>query len=264
MMSRLSCPIRRLASVAAGALILSGCAARLAQPVDLPATSAPGLTGKIAARPGRPGFVVAAPHGGSDLNTDDMAVEIARRTGFGLVVATGFSFEPGGGPEPARRYQVNRPLEGVPGRPAAEHVASEGARHVYEAYEQRVLEAAQGPLRFYAEIHGNNRKECAGQIEIATVGVDRELALRLRALAELIRDAHLRTNREVQRLDVLIEPADAVTFRASGAKRDGILRLPQRALHIELPRCARRDWRETYTAVLAEFLLQATSLPVGR
>ena len=240
-------PIRRLASVGAGALLLYGCAAPLAQPVESPATTsvtAPPTTsvtlpgGKIAARPGRPGFVLAAPHGGSDLNTDDMAVEIARRTGFGLVVATGFSMEPGAGDEPARS--------------------------VYETYERRVLETAQGPLRFYAEIHGNNRQECAGQIEIATVGVDRELALRLRALAELIRDAHLRANREVQRLDVLIEPADTVTYRASGAKRDGILRLPQRALHIELPRCARRDWREAYTAVLADFLQQASSLPVGR
>ena len=254
-------PARRLASVAASTLLLHGC---VAQPVGIPTSVGAPARGHIAARPGRPGFVVAAPHGGSDLNTDDIAVEIARRTGFGLVVATGFALEPGGGAEPARRYQVNRPLEGVPGRPAAEHVPTEGARHVYEAYEKRVLEAAQGTLRFYAEIHGNNRKECAGQIEIATVGVDRELALRLRTLAELIRDAHLRVTRDVQRLDVLIEPADTVTYRASGAKRDGILRLPQRALHIELPRCARREWRETYTAVLAEFLLQATSLPVGR
>ena len=263
-MIRISRQTRRLASVAVGTLILSGCAARLAEPVDAPVTSSTLSPGRIAARPGRPGFVVAAPHGGSDLNTDDMAVEIARRTGFGLVVATGFSMEPGGGPEPARRYQVNRPLEGVPGRPPVEHVPSEAARQVYDAYEKRVLEAAQGPLRFYAEIHGNNRQDCAGQIEIATVGVDRELALRLRALAELIRDAHLRANHEIQRLDVLIEPADAVTYRASGAKRDGILRLPQRALHIELPRCARRDWREIYTSILADFLGQAVSLPVGR
>ena len=233
--------------------MLYGCAA---QPVDLPEAATPG---HIATRPGRPGFVVAAPHGSSDINTDEIAVEIARRTGFGLVVATGFSMEPDATAPAGRRYQVNRPLEGVPGRPAAEHVPTDAALRVYQAYEKRVLEAAQGPLRFYAEIHGNNRKECAGQIEIATVGVDREFALRLRTLAELIRDAYLRSNREIQRLDVLIEPVDAVTYRASGAKRDGILRLPERALHIELPKCARRDWRETYTAILADFLTQAVA-----
>jgi len=223
-MIRLSRRIRRFASVASGLVVLSGCAGH---PVDLPPAPAPG---HITVRPGRPGFVVAAPHGGSDVDADEIAAAIARRTGFGLVVATGLS----------------------------------PARHVDEVYERRVREAAQGPLRFYAEIHGNNRAQCAGPIEIATVGIDRELALRLRALAELIRDAHLRANPEIQRLDVLIEPADAVTDRASGARRDGILRLPERALHIELPRCARRDFRDTYTTILAEFLAQSVPLAAGR
>jgi hypothetical protein len=257
-MIRLSPRIQRLASVAVGSIILSGCATHR---VDVPAT---GARSHIAVRPGRAGLVVAAPHGTSDVHTADMAVEIARRTGFGLVVATGFTMEEDGQPPPGRRYQVNRPLEGVPGRPAAEHEPSEAARAVYDAYEQGVLSAAQGPLRFYAEIHGNNRAQCAGQIEIATVGIDAELARRLRTLAELIRDAHLRAHAEIPRLDVLVEPADVVTYGASGAKREGILRLPERALHIELPRCARRDWRDAYTAILADFLDQAVDLPVGR
>jgi hypothetical protein len=257
-MIRLSPRIRRLASVSVGPLMLYGCAAHR---VDVPATAA---GSHIAVRPGRAGFVVAAPHGTSDVNTADMAAEIARRTGFGLVVATGFSMEDDGQRRAGRRYQVNRPHEGVPGGPTTEPEPTDAARVVYEAYEQRVLEASQGPLRFYAEIHGNNRTQCAGQIEIATVGIDGELALRLRALAELIRDAHLRSHDEIQRLEVLIEPVDVVTYRASGAKRDGILRLPERALHIELPKCARRDWREAYTAILADFLAQAVAVPPGR
>ena len=220
MMSRFSPPIRRLASVTAALLLVSGCAQQHVEidpaPVRRPAPP-------IAARPGRPGFVVAAPQAAGNAQADVMAEEIARRTGFGLVVAGGDS------------------------RP--------------ESYEQRVLDAARGPLRFYAEIHDAARTECAGRIEIATVGVDRELALRLRMLAELIRDAHLRSNREIQRLDVLVEPADPVGARA---RRDGVLRFPDRALQIELPRCARRDWRQTYAAILAEFLAQAVTLPVGR
>jgi hypothetical protein len=244
--------------VGAGVVVLYGCAA---QRLDVPSTAA---GSHIAVRPGRTGLVVAAPHGTSDVNTGAMADEIARRTGFGLVVASGFSMDAGNHGRAGRRYQVNRPLEGVAGRPASEHETTDTARLVYDIYEQRVLEAAQGPLRFYAEIHGNNRAACAGQIEIATVGVDRELALRLRVLAELIRDAHLRANREIQRLEVLVEPVDRVTYGASGAKRDGILRLPERALHIELPGCARRDWREAYTAILADFLAQAVTLSAGR
>src|SRR5439155_20925771 len=74
---------------------------------------------------------------------------------------------------------------------------------------------------------------------------------------------HLRVNRDAPRLEILIEPADTVRYAASGAKRGGILKLPQMALHIELPKAARTEWRETYTAVLADFLVQAFPLPPG-
>src|SRR5207245_9353279 len=93
------------------------------------------------------------------------------------------------------------------------------------------------------------------------VGTDRDEAVRLRTLFELVRDAHLRVNRDAPRLEILIEPADRVRYAASGAKRGGILKLPQMALHIELPKAARTEWRETYTAVLAVFLVLAFPLP---
>jgi len=60
-----------------------------------------------------------------------------------------------------------------------------------------------------------------------------------------------------------VEPANALRYAASSAKRDGILRLPKRALHVELPRAARTDWREVYVAILADFLVQAVPLPSG-
>lgn len=225
--------------------------------VELPSDAAPG---HIAARPGRAGMVIAAPHGTTDPLTGDIAADIARRTGFGLVVATGFAIESDAGGRPVRRYQVNRPMEGGPGRPPSDEVVTDAARRVYEAYERRVREVAQGPLCFYAEIHGNGHREAAGRIEIATVGIDREVAARLRTLVELIRDAHLRANREAPRLEVLVEPADPLRYTASVAKREGILRLPTHALHIELPRAARREWREVYTAILAEFVAEASAL----
>ena len=250
--------LRRLGSVAAGSLVLFGCAT---QTVEFPPQTP---RGHIAARPGRPGLVVAAPHGSSDAQTGEIAAEVARRTGFGLVVATGFNLEADTRERPGRRYQVNRPSEGTPSRSPAEETASEGARLVYESYARRVREIAQGPLRFYAEIHGNNRRESANRIEIATVGVDTEYAQRLRALCEMIRDAHLRGHARAPRLEVLVEPADPIFYAASGAKRDGILRLPERALHSELPKTARVEFRELYTAILADFVAQAVTLPRGR
>jgi hypothetical protein len=159
---------------------------------------------------------------------------------------------------------VNRPFERVPGRLFSEERATPQARRAYEAYVSRVSEVAQGPLRFYAEIHSNSRPQAAGRIEIATVGVDRELALRLRTLAEMIRDAHVRAHPEVVRLDILVEPVDPVFHTASGAKRDGILTLTLQALHIELPAVAHMEFPDVYTSVLADFLGQAVALPRGR
>jgi len=77
-------------------------------------------------------------------------------------------------------------------------------------------------------------------------------------------DAHLGALGEARDLDVVIEPADTLRYAASGAKRVGILRVPERALHIELPKAARTEWREVYTAVLADFLLQAAAADPGR
>ena len=219
-------PVRwaRALSVASLSLTLSGC---LAQPVVLE-PEVP--RGRIVTRPGRPGFVVAAPYGTSDPQTGDLATELARRTGFGLVVAADLAIDP----------------------------------DTRQGYERRVQEAAQGRLTFYAEIRGKGRRETAGRIEVATIGVDREFAQRLRTLFELIRDAYLRGHPATPRLEIVVEPADKVFYAATGARHDGILRLPTRALHFELPRLARLEAREPYLAILADFLAQAATLPAGR
>jgi hypothetical protein len=242
--------------MAALPLLLAGCAT---QPVSVEPETTP--LGHFTARPGRPGFVVAAPHGSSDKFTAEVAAAVAARAGSGFVAATGFNFEPDTPTQPGRRYQVNRPFDGVPGTSPADERASEGARRVYEAYEARVREVAQGPLRLYVEIHGNNHRDAASRIEVATVGIDRELALRIKALGELVRDVHLRTHADAPRLAIVVEPADTLRYNASGAKRDGILRLATRALHIELPRSARTDWRALYTEIVAELVTEAAKLP---
>jgi len=104
-----------------------------------------------------------------------------------------------------------------------------------------------------------SRPESADRIEITTAGVDESLALRLRTLYELIRDAHLRGYPGTARVDVRIEPADVrVSSTGLGAP------VPVRTLRPELPRVARTDAREPYLTILAEFLTQAAALPAGR
>src|SRR5437870_12666086 len=107
----------------------------------------------------------------------------------------------------------------MPGRPPSEEVATESARQVYEAYERRVRQVAQGPLTLYTEIHGNNHRDAVNRIEIATVGIDRDDAVPLRTLSELARDAHPRANRDAPRLESPTDPAAARPYAAPGAKR---------------------------------------------
>ena len=225
---RLSAWILRSGSVSAALAILTGCATPSVDSVATPSDRS------ILVRPGRAGFVVAA-HADRGAGTAAIAHEIAEHTGFGLVVVA---------------------------RPRAE-TAGQGA----EAYERAVTEAGGGPLRFLVEIREADRPPCVGQMEIATVGMNAELGARLRALAELIRDAHLRVNPEVARLTVVVDAGDTgatPTTTETRAEIPGASLRPERALRIELPPCARRDWRDMYGAVLADFVAQAAALPAGR
>ncbi len=234
---------RGAASVALGlALVVQGCAGLIAgkdsadAPPAAPAGPAGPIAGSVQVEKGRPGIVIAAPHGTSDSATDLMGRELAKLTGFSLVVVTGYTHVDAGG----RR--------------------TEPARQVYQAYRRRVTEVAQGPLRLYVEVHGNARPESAGRMEIATVGVSRDDAWRLKALLEMINDARLPAEGDVPRLEVWMEPYDSLWYTASAAKQSGILAQTQLALHIELPRAARTTYREAYTTVLADFLIQSAAL----
>jgi hypothetical protein len=239
------------------AVLLHGCAGLVPgkPPAEAPVAVASGR-GSFEVRKGRPGLVIGAPHGTSDTSTDVMGRELARLTGWGLVVATGFSRLDADG----RRLNVNRPTESVPGAPARLEGATEEARRVYQAYRQHVSEAAQGSLLLYVEVHGNGHSDSAGRLEIATVGLTREDAWRLKTLLEMIRDSRLDAGGGVPRLEVRVESLDPLRYTASAAKRDGVLASSGRALHIELPRTARTTYREAYTELLADFLAQSAIL----
>ncbi len=241
------------------AVLLQGCAG-LAREADRPrAPRAVQLEqGSLEVRRGRPGFVIAAPHGTSDRDTHLIGRDLGRLTGWSAVVVTGFSQLDREG----RRFNVNRPTESVPGTPARLETETEAARAVYETYSRLVAEAAQGSLRLYVEVHGNGHRDSAGRVEIATVGIALADAQRLKTLLERMRDARV-TGSATPRLEVWVEALDPVRYTASAAKRAGMLGASERALHIELPKAARTTYRETYTAVLANFLTRSAPLLTG-
>lgn len=223
-----------------------------------PAETSPG-EGSFEVVKGRPGIVIGAPHGTSDRGTAIIARDLAGLTGWSLVAATGFSKLDGNG----RRLNVNRPTESVPGTSARLEAQTEEARRAYEAYRRHVADASQGPLRLYVEVHGNGNGESTGRLEIATVGLDRGDAWRLKTLFELIRDSRV-DDPSVPRLDVWVESLDPIRYTASASKQSGMLAVAPRALHIELPLAARTTYRQVYTDLLGAFLNESATFLAPR
>ena len=196
--------------------------------------------GGFEVRRGRPGLVIGVPDAGSDLG---VSRDLARLTGFGLVAVTD-----------GRRA-------GSEMRGAVER-ASLPARVHGDAYGRRVVEAAQGAILLYVEVQGQDRAARAMGLDIGTVGLSSEDAWRLKTLFELIRDSRLGGADGAPPLAITVAKWDA--FRAPGVAPARSPSGPERALYIGLPRSARTTYRETYTGILADFLLQSVTVLVPR
>lgn len=207
-------------------LLVLALSATLAAPA---AAASPLSEGRFEALPGLTGVVVAAPHCGYDLRSDDVARQVALATGAGYVLAGGFRTF-------AHPWNVNRPTSGAGRTPDQEDRTPEAAA-VYAAYARLVK--AQAP-RLYVEIHGNARPESAGWIEAATVNIPAPLAAAFQAD---FRRRVAALDAAYPRFDLKIEPFDEIHFRASSAKQHGVFQLVPRALHLELPKAMRLDPR---------------------
>ena len=182
------------------------------------------------------GIVIAAPHVSFDHWSEYFCNRAAARLAVGRVVAKHFRDQdhlhiP---ISIGRHIHVNRPLESD-GPGEAERV-TERAHQAYEEYLAALWEAGGGvwPLNLLIEFHSHRQSPV---IEIATQGVEQSLASELWEHWQQLR-------RDVPDLPELrIEPVHELRFRAAGAKNSGSMQ-PQvttRALHIEIPRGARRS-----------------------
>jgi hypothetical protein len=197
------------------------------------------------------GILITAPHGTFDINTDALAIAVARKLGSGYLIFRGTT--PAG-----QRINVNRPTEGA-GRTCPNEERSDRAQIVYETY-LRLTRAASGaaPPALYVEIHGNANPRSAQNIEVASKGVSA-------AEASGLKEHYLAALPAVQRdwprfptLELLVEPADRVFFTASCLKTIGILSIDlfARALHFEFPRFVREADLLEASATLTAALLQ--------
>jgi len=191
-----------------------------------------GQWGKIESLPGKGCVVLSAPHGTFDQHTDEIAREAARRTGFATVIATGFIERHPFETRP-HRINVNRPTEGAR-KNYSEESHTERARTVFAEYARRVHSQLRGrsPV-LYVEVHGYSWDTA---VEVAVKGIGREDALALKRIWEEERRAGGEEGRLFEGIQIRVEPADAIRYRATASKRVGVISQVERALHFELPR----------------------------
>lgn len=192
--------------------------------------------------------VLAAPHGDFDEETGRIVEEACGTLKWACVVARGQRAK-------AHPINVNRPTEGY-GLKSDEERRTSCAEEVYAAWSEAV--GAFSP-KLYVEVHGNVRKELAGRLDVALVGVDAEDAKRLKKILEAERGKH-----GLDWLEVRVEGLDEVKMKAGASKKWGELGKRAPALHFEFPRRARAEPETTaryLAAVLAAFTRGFASIP---
>ena len=204
--------------------------------------------------PAAGGILISAPHGTFDRRTAEIAVNAAKRLKSGYLVARGFN--------PGVRINVNRPTEGA-SLPCAKERETERAREVYTEYDRLVALAAGGaPLKLYVEVHGNSRKETGGNLEVATKGISATEATGVKSAYSEILNLVKTESPGYPALQLLIEPADRLYWRAGCGKRLGTLAGDRVscALHFEFPAAARQDELAPATGSLVAKVTEALLL----
>jgi hypothetical protein len=188
------------------------------------------------------------------VHTAQVVRRICSQTGLAGVVATGFTpTESGDG----WRINVNRPTERLI-RSTEREIETGRAKIAYRQFRKSVLEAAQGNLDLYFDIHQNG----GSLIEVSTVGISPEEARQIKNSYRALRDQALAERPEIALVDLAIEPLDEIEVVASAAKANGILTVAKKSLHFELPAyeiMASEPQREFYSTVLSNLISRVAS-----
>jgi hypothetical protein len=191
--------------------------------------------------------VVAAPHGTSDAGTLATAMEIRAKLGTSGVFVTGFWDR-----TTRRRINVNRDSEQIVTLTSEVtwHAYTPRAAYINAQYTDLVREVAQGPLRWFFEIHSNHRPDSQDALVVSTLGVALEEVRRFKE-GFLSRCTQLPTE---TRFGMKIAPLDRVwlNYRAASS----ISRLSERGFAIEHPArlMSESRWRQRYADILAEVI----------
>lgn len=179
-------------------------------------------------------IVVAAPHGEHDKYTGEMVRLICKQLNAPGVIASDFV-----NPETGHRVNINRPTEGAGVDPQEESLTKLSAA-AYHRYLKAVLKACGGLLDLYVEIHGNEHKELANRIEVATWEVPQRQARALKLYYSEMMNTHSPKLKGLK-LKLWVEGINPIEKRAWANKLFGVLPLAKSSLHFELPLVARED-----------------------
>lgn len=188
------------------------------------------------------GILLSAPHGTADQNTGELAVEIAESLSWNCVVAEGFRTV-------ATPVNVNRPTEKYLVPPDQE-VHTEEARQVFEGFIAALQKASPRSPELYIEIHGNQVKETARFVEVASNGLSQEANEKVKQILT----AGLTT--PLGGFSIKMEGIDSLLFSAQSTKNWGTLSRYSPAIHIELPRKMRIELYNETLSFLKEALPQ--------
>jgi hypothetical protein len=163
----------------------------------------------LASTPAMSGVIVGVPQGDQSALAAAAAQALHASGGVGVVVAHGYQ---------AHDIGVATPVEGnAPLYARRDHTPR--ARAVYREYVDALRRAAGGALGLYLEL----RESEGGNVEVATVGITRDEARRIKALR--LGAVHAR-----------VEPLDTIAYDPWGTRNDGVLLVPPKSLSIMLPR----------------------------
>lgn len=183
-------------------------------------------------------FLIAAPHGEYDIKTSDLVYEYCEQVRWDCLVAEGFR-------DARTMINVNRPTAGAR---LAETRFTDSAALVYSQYVSRIRRLSPRVL-FYTEIHGHEHAKLDDVVDIATVGISVDQG---KFIYTTLKNAMIVQG--LGHLEVRIDVLESIHYKATHARRFGVLSFLSPALHIELPRSARHELRHQTVRALAASL----------
>jgi hypothetical protein len=194
-------------------------------------------------------YLIAAPHGEYDNNTDEVVYEFCERVRWDCLVAEGFRNR-------RTMINVNRPTAGAKLRDTR---FTDSAADVYSQYVSRIRRLSPR-VAFYAEIHGHEHAKLPDVIDIATVGISPEQA---KFIYKTLKVAMV--DQGLGHLELRIDVLESIHYKATHARRFGVLSFLSPAVHVELPHDARNQLRPQLVAALVAALpeIAAALFPSG-